>query len=155
MPSLLTTSATEEFPAFLTVSRPGEWRSVTRTTLSVTTWPRSDVRVIDASSFEIWGKGVSPTREVRQAKSFGRSSIDAIWPFSAGRQGYPARVLRKGWLFDRPAPMLVLPVAIWDHHHQQGEATTGTAYLSTDIRPRDAGCMCSASKSRPNASEET
>jgi len=50
--------------------------------------------------------------------------------------------------------MLVLPVAIWDHHHQQGEATTGTAYLSTDIRPRDAGCMCSASKSRPNASEE-
>jgi hypothetical protein len=26
-----------------------------------------------------------------------------------------------------------LPVAIWDHHHQQGEATRGTAYLSTDI----------------------
>jgi len=41
-----------------------------------------DVRIIDASSFEIWGKGVSPTREVRRAKSFGRSSIDAIWPFS-------------------------------------------------------------------------
>src|SRR5260370_22852878 len=60
MPSLLTTAATEEFPAFLTVSRPGEWRSVTRTTLSVTTWPRSDVRVIDASSFEIWRKVVSP-----------------------------------------------------------------------------------------------
>jgi hypothetical protein len=55
-----------------------------------------DVRVIDASSFEIWKKGVSPTRDVRQAKSFGRSSIDAIWPFSAGRQGYPARALRKG-----------------------------------------------------------
>jgi len=105
-------------------------------------------------SFEIWRKAVSPTRDVRQAKSFGRSSIDAIWPFSAGPQGYPVRALRKGWLFDRPAPMLVLPVAIWDHHHQQGEATTGTAYLSTDIRPRDAGCMCSASKSRPNASEE-
>jgi hypothetical protein len=29
------------FQAFLTVSRPGEWRSVTRTTLSFATWPRS------------------------------------------------------------------------------------------------------------------
>jgi len=50
--------------------------------------------------------------------------------------------------------MLVLPVAIWDHHHQQGEATRGAAYLSTDIRPGDAGRACSASKSRPIAPEE-
>src|SRR5712671_4937953 len=73
---------------------------------------------------------------------------------SVGPQGYLARVLRKGWLFGRPAPMLVVPVAIWDHHHQQCEATRGTAYLSTDIRPGDAGRVCSASKSRPNVSEE-
>jgi hypothetical protein len=45
-----------------------------------------DVRVIDASSFEIWGKGISPTPEVRQAKSVGRSWIDRIGLFSAGRQ---------------------------------------------------------------------
>src|SRR5882672_6818131 len=50
--------------------------------------------------------------------------------------------------------MLGLSAAIWDHHHRQREATRGTAYLSTDIRPGDAGCVCSASKSRPNASEE-
>jgi len=50
--------------------------------------------------------------------------------------------------------MLVLRAAIWDHHHQQREATRGTAYLSTDIRSGDAGCVCSASKSRPNVSEE-
>ncbi len=74
-----------------------------------------------------------------EAKSFGRSSIDVIWPFSAGLQGYPARVLRKGWLFGQPAPMLVLRIAIWGHHHQQCEATRGAAYLSTDIRPGDAG----------------
>jgi hypothetical protein len=33
------------------------------------------VRAIDASSSEIWAKGVSPTREVRQAKSF-RPKLD-------------------------------------------------------------------------------
>jgi hypothetical protein len=68
-------------------------------------------------------------------------------PFSAGLQGYPARVLRRGWLFGQPAPMFVLRIAIWDHHHQQCEATKGTAYLSIDIRPCDAGRVCSASKS--------
>jgi small subunit ribosomal protein S21 len=50
--------------------------------------------------------------------------------------------------------MLVLRIAIWDDHHQQCEATRGTAYLSIDIRPCDAGCVCSASKSYPNASQE-
>jgi hypothetical protein len=35
--------------------------------------------------------------------------------------------------------MLVLRTAIWDYHHQQCEAPRGTAYLSTDIRPGNAG----------------
>jgi len=105
------------------------------------------------SSFEIWRKTISPTREVQHAKSFGQSSIDAIWPFSAGRQGYPARVLRKGWLFGRPAPMSVLPIGIWNHHHQQCEATRCTAYLSIDIRPGESACA-PGTKSRPIASEE-
>jgi small subunit ribosomal protein S21 len=30
-----------------------------------------------------------------EAKSFGGSSINAVWPFSAGLQGYPARVFEK------------------------------------------------------------
>jgi hypothetical protein len=46
-----------------------------------------------------------------EAKSFGRSSIGAIWPFAGGLQGYPARVLRKGWLFGQLAPMWVLRIA--------------------------------------------
>jgi small subunit ribosomal protein S21 len=53
--------------------------------------------------------------------------------------------------------MVVLPVAIWDQHRQQCEATRGTAYLSTDIRPGDIGACAlgvRASKSRPIASEE-
>jgi hypothetical protein len=54
----------------------------------------------------------------------------------------------------QPAPMLVLRFAMWDDHRQQCEATRGTAYLSIDIRPCDAGCMCSAFKSCPNASRE-
>src|SRR6266446_166575 len=157
MPSLLTTSAIEEFPAFFdgVAARRMEVGHPHHIVLHDLAEKHAvDVRVIDASSVEIWGKGVSPTREVGQAKSFGRSSINDIWPFSAGRQGYSARVLRKGWLFDRPAPMLVLRVAIWDHHHRQCEATRGTAYLSTDIRPGDAGRACSACKSCPNASQE-
>jgi small subunit ribosomal protein S21 len=53
--------------------------------------------------------------------------------------------------------MLVLRVAIWDQHHQQCEATRGTAYLGTDIRPGDIGACAPgarASTSRPIASEE-
>jgi hypothetical protein len=142
MPSLLTTSATEEFPAFFdgVAARRMEVGHPHHIVLHDLAEKHAvDVRAIDASSFEIWRKGVSPTRDVRRAKSFGLSSIDAIWAFSAGRQGYPARVLRKGWLFDRLAPMLVLRIAIWDHHHQQCEATRGAAYLSTDIRLGDIG----------------
>jgi hypothetical protein len=36
-----------------------------------------------ASLFEIWRKVVSPTRLCREAKSFGRSSIDAVWSIGA------------------------------------------------------------------------
>jgi hypothetical protein len=116
MPSPLATSATEEFPAFF--DGVAAWRMEVGHRHHIVLHDLAekhavDVRVIDASSSEIWRKGVRPTRDVRQAKSFGRSSIAAIWPFSAGLQGYPARVLRKGWLFDRPAPMLVARVAIW------------------------------------------
>jgi hypothetical protein len=36
-----------------------------------------------ASSFEIWRKVVSPTQLCGEAKSFGRSSIDAVWSIGA------------------------------------------------------------------------
>jgi hypothetical protein len=98
-----------------------------------------------------------------EAKSFGRSSIAAIWAIFSELQGYPSRVLRKGWLFSQPAPMLVLRIAIWAHHHRQREATRGTAYLSTEIRPGNAGraalfvhvtpkCVSRAARPQPYAS---
>jgi small subunit ribosomal protein S21 len=53
--------------------------------------------------------------------------------------------------------MLLVPVAIRDHRHQQGEATRGTAHQSTDIRPGDVGACPPGARARlvtPNASEE-
>jgi hypothetical protein len=82
-----------------------------------------------------------------EAKSFGRSSTRFIWAFFSWTARLPSKSLEKGWLFGQPAPMLVLRIAIWDDHHQQREATRGTAYLSVDIRSCDAECACSASKS--------
>jgi hypothetical protein len=41
--------------------------------------PRSSA----ASSFEIWRKVVNPTQLCREAKSFGRSSIDVVWSIGA------------------------------------------------------------------------
>src|SRR5262249_39898992 len=49
--------------------------------------------------------------------------------------------------------MSVLPIGIWNHHHQQCEATRCTAYLSIDIRPGESACA-PGTKSRPIASEE-
>jgi small subunit ribosomal protein S21 len=90
-----------------------------------------------------------------EAKSFGRSSIAAIWAIFSWTARLPGKSLeKKGWLFDRPVPMLGVAYAIWDHHHQQYEATRRTACLSTDIRPGNTGRMCSASKSRPYSSQE-
>ena len=59
MPSLLAASATEEFPAFLTVPRPrrmevGRPHHIVLHDLAEK--HAVDVRVIDASSFEIWRK---------------------------------------------------------------------------------------------------
>jgi hypothetical protein len=81
MPSLLTISATEEFPAFFDglAARRMEVGHPHHIVLHDLAEKHAvDVRVIDAGSFEIWGKGLSSMREVRQAKSFGRSSINAI-----------------------------------------------------------------------------
>src|SRR5258708_2810095 len=101
-----------------------------------------------ADLFEIWRKVVSPdagcaARPNRSAEAllvlYGHFQLDCkvTWQESTAR--LPGKSLEKGWLFGRSAPMLVLPVAIWDHHRQQCEAPRGTAYLSTDIRPGDIG----------------
>jgi hypothetical protein len=66
-------------------------------------WPR----VSAADLFEIWRKVVSPDagRAARPSRS-AEARLTLHGPFSAGLQGYSARVLRKGWLFGQPAPML-------------------------------------------------
>jgi small subunit ribosomal protein S21 len=75
--------------------------------------------------FEIWRKVVSPTRDVRRGQVV-RPKLDLFDMdlFSLDRKVYPARVLRKGWLFGRPAPMLVLPYGI---HHSSPSAAARAA----------------------------
>jgi len=109
--------------------------------------------------FEIWGKVVSPARDMRRGQVV-RPKLDQLdmGLFSWDCKVYPARVLRKGWLFCRPAPISLLPYGI--HSSPFGSRTRGprraSAYLSTHISTRwrggRVGAGCSrASASRPNA----
>jgi hypothetical protein len=69
-----------------------------------------DVRVIDASSFEIWRKVVSPdagcaARPSRSAEA--RSMSYGAFQLDCKVTGQES--LRKGWLFGRPAPIFMSP----------------------------------------------
>ena len=72
-----------------------------------------------ASSFEIWRKVVSPTRDLRRGQVV-RPKLDCYYMgfFQLDRKAYPAGVLRKSWLFGQPAPILMPPVGFIHHRPQ-------------------------------------
>jgi hypothetical protein len=76
-------------------------------------WPR----VSAADLFEIWRKVVSPDAVCAARPSHSAHSAEArlshMGPFRLDCKVTWQEFLKKGWLFGRPAPMLVLRIAMW------------------------------------------